>query len=150
MIRPALIVPESGAVLDLIGKLRKAPGQMALISDEYGTLHGLVTPIDVFEAIAGEFPDDDEPAAIQPLGDGRWQIEGGADLHQVERELETSGLVDEREDYTSLAGFLLARFGRLPTIEEAVKHDRFEFRVAALAGHRIASVTVTAQWPELS
>ena len=92
-VQPALIVTESDGVIELIAKLRKAPGQVALVIDEYGTIQGLVTPIDVFEAIAGELPDDGETPAIQPLGEGRWKVDGGADLHHLEQALETSGLV---------------------------------------------------------
>ena len=104
-----------------------------------------MTPMDAFEAIAGEFPDDGEAAAIQPLGDGRWRIEGGADLHHVEQALQTSGLVSEDGRYISLAGFLLKRMGRMPAADETVLHDRFEFRVVSVIGHRIDAVTVTRQ-----
>jgi CBS domain containing-hemolysin-like protein len=144
-VRPALVVRESDGVVELIGKLRKAAGQIALVIDEHGAVQGLVTPMDVFEAIAGEFPDDGEAAAIQPLGDGRWRIEGGADLHHVEQALQTSGLVSGDDSYISLAGFLLERLGRMPAVDERVTHDRFEFRVVAVTGHRIDAVTVTRQ-----
>jgi len=144
-VRPALVVRESDGVVELIGKLRKAVGQIALVIDEHGAVQGLVTPMDVFEAIAGKFPDDGEAAAIQPLGDGRWRIEGGADLHHVEQALQTSGLVSADGSYISLAGFLLERMGRMPAADETVSHDRFEFRVVSVTGHRIDAVTVTRQ-----
>jgi CBS domain containing-hemolysin-like protein len=63
-VRPALVVHESDGVVELIGKLRKAAGQIALVIDEHGAVQGLVTPMDVFEAIAGEFPDDGEAATV--------------------------------------------------------------------------------------
>jgi CBS domain containing-hemolysin-like protein len=142
-VRPALVVRESDGVVELIGKLREAAGQMALVVDEHGAVQGLVTPMDVFEAIAGEFPDDGEAAAIQPLDEGRWRIEGGADLHHVEQALQTSGLVSQDDRYISLAGFLLERLGHMPAVDETVLHNRFEFRVVSMTGHRIDAVTVT-------
>jgi CBS domain containing-hemolysin-like protein len=142
-VRPALVVHASDGVVELIGKLRKAAGQIAMVIDEHGAVQGLVTPMDVFEAIAGEFPDDGEAATIQPLGDGRWRIEGGADLYHVEQALQTSGLVSEDDNYISLAGFLLERLGRMPAVDDTVSHDRFEFRVSSVTGHRIDTVTVT-------
>lgn len=67
-VRPALLVRESDGVVELIGKLRKAAGQMALVIDEHGEVQGLVTPMDVFEAIAGEYPDDGEAQGILQAG----------------------------------------------------------------------------------
>jgi len=65
---PALVVHESDGVVELIGKLRKAAGQMALVIGKHGAIQGLVTPMDVFEAIAGEFPDDGEAGAFLQAG----------------------------------------------------------------------------------
>ncbi len=144
-VRPALVVRESDGVVELIGQLRKAAGQMALVVDELGAVQGLVTPMDIFEAIAGEFPDDGEVASILPLGDGRWRIEGDADLHHVEQALQTSGLVSEDGRNISLAGFLIESLGRMPVIDETVLHDRFEFRVVSVTGDRIDAVTVARQ-----
>src|SRR3546814_10200891 len=46
--------------------LKRSRGQLVLVADEFGAIEGLVTPIDVFEAIAGEFPDEDELPDITP------------------------------------------------------------------------------------
>src|SRR5690606_2820224 len=101
-LREPIIVHESIGILSLMDTLRRAHGQLVLITDEFGAIEGLVTPIDIFEAIAGEFPDEDETPDIVPDGEGRWRVSGAADLHRLEQELETDGLVDE--DYSTLAG----------------------------------------------
>jgi len=100
----------------------------------------------VFEAIAGEFPDEDETPDIAAERENVWKIDGAADLHHVEQVLETEGLIDESEDYATLAGYLLARFGHLPqpgdTCEFEAPHARVRFEVLQLDGRRIASVRV--------
>jgi len=145
-LREPIIVHESIGILRLMDTLKRARGQLVLVADEFGTIEGLVTPIDVFEAIAGEFPDEDELPDIVPGGDGIWKIGGAADLHHVEQVLETDGLVDEAQDYSTLAGYLLSRFGHLPqpgdTCEFVSAHARFKFEVLELDGRRIGAVRV--------
>ncbi|MVW71564.1 MULTISPECIES: TerC family protein [unclassified Bordetella] len=145
-LRDPIIVHESIGILRLMDTLKRSKGQLVLVADEFGAIEGLVTPIDVFEAIAGEFPDEDEQPDISPIEDNIWKIDGAADLHHVEQVLETEGLVDEAQEYSTLAGYLLARFGQLPKpgdrCDSEDLHHRFHFEVLELAGRRIASVRV--------
>jgi len=151
-LREPIIVHESIGVLRLIDTLKRSRGQLVLVADEFGAIEGLVTPIDVFEAIAGEFPDEDETPDIAADGENRWKVDGAADLHHLEQVLETEGLIDEAEDYSTLAGYLLARFGHLPeagaVCEYAADHARLRFEVLQLDGRRIASVRVEKLPPE--
>jgi len=153
-LRDPIIVHESIGVLRLIDTLKRSRGQLVLVTDEFGAIEGLVTPIDVFEAIAGEFPDEDESPDIVADGENRWKVDGAADLHLLEQVLETEGLIDEAEDYTTLAGYLLARFGQLPQVgavcEYAADHALLRFEVLQLDGRRIASVRVEKLPPEMS
>ena len=58
---PAIIVPETLDPINLLGVLRRARGSFVIVTnEEFGVVQGLVTPLDVLEAIAGEFPDADE------------------------------------------------------------------------------------------
>jgi CBS domain containing-hemolysin-like protein len=145
-LREPIIVHESIDILRLMDILKRSRGQLVLVADEFGTILGLVTPIDVFEAIAGEFPDEDEMPDIVVERKNVWRIDGAADLHHVEQVLETDGLVDDSQDYTTLAGYLLARFGQLPkpgdTCEYEMHYTRFRFVVLQIENRRIASVQV--------
>ena len=70
-LRDPVIVHENAQVLMVMEQLRQAPLQMAIILNEYGSIEGIATPIDVLEAIAGEFPDEDElDTAAESLEDG--------------------------------------------------------------------------------
>ncbi len=142
-VRTPIIMPETGDVLKVMETLKRSHGQLVLIADEYGTLQGLVTPIDILEAIAGEFPDEDEQPAVVQQAPDRWRIDGAADLHYVQQELGTDVLVSESDDYSSMAGFMLERFGTLPTVGERVVVDDLSFEVAEVEDRRIASVLVT-------
>src|SRR5690606_15401257 len=77
-VRAPIVLPESGDVLKVMETLKRSHGQLVLIADEYGTLQGLVTPIDLLEAIAGDFPDEDEQPAVVQEGPDRWRVDGAA------------------------------------------------------------------------
>ncbi|RNF29259.1 membrane protein [Massilia aurea] len=142
-IRTPIIMPDASGVLKVMERLKRSHGQLVIIADEYGTLQGLVTPIDILEAIAGEFPDEDEQPVVQDLGPGRWRVDGSADLHYLEQVLEVDALVGDTDDYTSLAGLMLERFGTLPKVGDAVEIEGFRFEVAQVLERRIATVIVT-------
>ena len=141
-LRPPVYVPESTSVIRLIDILRGARGQLALVNDEHGILQGVVTPIDVLEAIAGEFPDEDEALEIESVGDDAWTVAGTADVHLLEQALQTHGLVSEDDSYASVAGLLRQRFDRLPAVGETLLHDGFELVVTEADAQRVRTVAV--------
>ncbi|NYT63171.1 TerC family protein [Alcaligenaceae bacterium] len=145
-LRDPIIVHESIGVLRLMDTLKRSRGQLVLVTDEFGAIEGVVTPIDVFEAIAGEFPDEDEAPDIAVEGDNRWRVDGAADLHHLELVLNTDDLVDDEEGYSTLAGYLLERFGHLPqpgdSCELRQAHATFKFTVLRLDARRIATVQI--------
>jgi CBS domain containing-hemolysin-like protein len=150
-LREPIIVHETIPILQLMETLKRSHGLLVLVADEFGSIVGVVTPIDIFEAIAGEFPDEDEAPDIIDQGDGRWRVDGAADLHHLEQILHTDGLVDEHEEYSTIAGYLLSRFGRLPDVGDHCELVRgyggFRFTVAALEGRRIAAVQIDSLDP---
>lgn len=148
-LREPIIIHDTITISRLLDTLKRAKGQLVLVADEFGTLQGLVTPIDVFEAIAGEFPDEDETLDIVSDGENRWRMDGATDLHQLEQVLDTTGFVNEDDDYTTLAGYLLNYFGQLPKLGDICEYKRpeaiFTFEVVRIDGRRIALVNVTKQ-----
>jgi CBS domain containing-hemolysin-like protein len=142
-LRDPIVLHESAGVLKAIETLKHSKGRLVLVVDEYGTLQGLLTPIDILEAIAGDFPDEDEQPAVQPDGPGRWKVDGAADLHYLQQVLETDALVTNGEEYTSLAGFLLARLETLPAIGEAIELDGLRYEIAEVDDRRIVTVEVS-------
>ena len=142
-LRKPIVLPESAGALVVMETLKKSKGQLVLITDEFGTLQGLVTPIDILEAIAGEFPDEDEQLSIQPQGPGRWKADGAADLRLLEQFLETGERLAGNGEYQSLAGFLLSRFTTLPAAGQATESGGFKFQVAEVTGNRITTVNIS-------
>ena len=144
-LREPVIVHENAQVLMVMEQLRQAPLQMAIVLNEYGSIEGIATPIDVLEAIAGEFPDEDElEAAAESLEDGSMILEGSTDIRHVSLLL-GKDLVDESEEYSTLSGYLLFHLGRLPENGETVEADGYRFEVVTMDGHKIEKVRIIAE-----
>ncbi|QBE65440.1 TerC family protein [Pseudoduganella lutea] len=140
--RAPIVLPDTAGVLKAMETLKRAHGQVVLVTDEYGVVQGLLTPVDILEAIAGEFPDEDEELAIRAKAPGEWEVDGAADLHLLEQVLETSALVSEDDDYASLAGFLLARFEGFPETGQALEIDGLRYEILAAEERRIVKVSI--------
>ena len=141
-LREPVIVHENAQVLMVMEQLRQAPLQMAIVLNEYGSIEGIVTPIDVLEAIAGEFPDEDELEAIaESLEDGSLMLEGSTDIRHVSLLLNRD-LVNETEEYSTLSGYILFHLGRLPENGQKVHADGYIFEVVTMDGHKIEKVHV--------
>jgi len=145
-LREPIVVHESIGILSLMEHLKRSHGQQVLVTDEFGTIEGLVTPIDVFEAIAGEFPDEDETPDIIQETDQRWRVDGAADLHHLQLVLNTRQLVADDEPYSTLAGYLLNHFDHLPALGdscELIESDSIlRFTVLEVNERRITTVRV--------
>lgn len=139
--------PAGMDVINLLAVLRRAKGRLVVVTNEFGVVQGLVTPLDVLEAIAGEFPDEDETPDIVADGDS-WLVQGGADLHSLEQALNCQDLVSPTEDYASLAGFLLSHYGQMPAIGEVLEQNGLRFEILAASEYRIELVRISQVLPE--
>lgn len=143
-LRPALVVPESISVIKLTELLRHSRRKVVLIADEYGTILGLVTPMDVLEAIAGEFPGVGEAFEIQAISEKHWNVDGSADLLELEQATGVEGLADDDEDYTTVAGLLLHELARLPEVGQSTSIKGLRFTITEMDERRITRVDIKA------
>jgi len=143
---PTIVVPETLDPINLLGVLRRAKGSFVIVTNEFGVVQGLITPLDVLEAIAGEFPDEDETPDIIADGDG-WLVKGGTDLHSLQQLLDFHELVDPEEDHASLAGLLIAQKGQLPLPGEVIDIAPLHFQIIEATDYRVDLVRVTKDKP---
>lgn len=153
-LRPPILVHETIPILNLMETLKAARGQVVLVVDEFGAVDGIVTAIDLFEAIAGDFPDEDETPDIIIDGENRWVVDGATDLHHFEQTLEINGLQNESDEYSTVAGYLLRQFGRLPDTGDTfvlnLNYTNLQFKVLETQARRIAKVLVNRLPPASS
>src|SRR5690606_40030853 len=129
-------------VLLVIQTLKQSKGQFLLVTDEYGAIEGLLTPIDILEAIAGEFPDEDELPAVQQVGDNEWLVEGSTDLFHLAQELNLPSHLSIVRNFNSVASFMLENLDALPKEGDVVESEGLRFEIAEMAERRVVYVRV--------
>ncbi len=135
------MVPETKKLADLLEDFRTTGISTAVVLDEHGGFSGLVTLEDILEEVFGEVFDRGEPEEIEvrPRDDG-YRILGKTPLPGVESALGILFDEDEGEEVSTLAGFVMARLGRVPRRGDAVEHGGWSFRVAHVLRRRVVSV----------
>ena len=131
--------------LKLLNMLKKAKGNLAMVIDEYGQVAGLVTPLDVLEAIAGEFPDEDETLEIIAYED-YWIVDGTASLHQLRLELEEPELLLDADQFT-IGGYLISQLPDMPEVDQSIVLDHYKFTILEISTSRILKLKVEKQTP---
>ncbi|MDV2468255.1 TerC family protein [Acinetobacter chinensis] len=139
--RPIYIF-EKMKVIDAINTLRTSKGSLVMVSDEFGNVQGLISPLDVFEAIAGEFPDADEQLDLVRIDDETWKATGMLDIYQLELELGMLDLVEEDEGYISVAGLILEKTHGTVEVGTQLDFNGVHFEVTELDGNRIKTVMI--------
>jgi putative hemolysin len=142
MVRPAMFVPESKRVDDLLRDLRRSKVHLAVVVDEYGGTAGIVTIEDILEEIVGEIQDEyDRELPLYQFGstgevtvDGRMGVEDLSELIGVD--------LPETESET-LGGFVQRQLGRIPEPGETVQAGEVAIRVESVERRRVRTLRVS-------
>jgi len=143
MLRPAVFVPESKRLNVLLREFRANRNHMAIVVDEYGGVAGLVTIEDVLEQIVGEIEDeydlDETEDHILQEGPNRWRVKAPTEIAAFN---EMMGTAYADEDFDTVGGLVLHRFGRLPKRGESVAIDGLRFTVLRADSRRLHLLSV--------
>ncbi len=145
IMRPALFVPESQAVDDLLNELQRRRVHMAIVLDEYGGTAGLVTIEDLLEEIVGEIQDefDEEEPMKVIVREGEAILDGRADIDEMGELVDPALELEDDEEYDTVGGFVYHRIGRVPVVGDTVAVDPFKITVIKVIGRRVGKVRVT-------
>jgi len=150
LLEKPLYITETAGTLAVIGQFREHGVEIALVTDEYGGIEGLVTLTDLMEAIVGDLPsgEQEEEPQIRRRDDGSWLVDAVLPLEALKQLLERELLPGEDGGgFHTLAGFLLHRFGRVPSAGDHFSWDGLRFEVMDMDGHRIDKVLVSREEP---
>jgi putative hemolysin len=140
--RPVKMLPASRTVLSALSEMRRDRSHLAIVADEYGGTAGIVTLEDLVEELVGEIRDEYDVEAEQARRLRGGQLEVGGLLNLTEF-AEATGIELPEGPYETVAGFVIARLGKLPATGESVEVDGRRLIVTEMDGRRIARVRVT-------
>lgn len=146
LLRDVLFVVPSMRATELLLQMQVSRIHMALVVDEYGGIDGLVTVEDVVEEIVGEMRDEHDPEATQEMvdqPDGAIICDARTFLEDFEERVGYVLSEEEREEYDTVGGLIVAQIGRVPTRGEIIVHDSgIEFEVLAGDPRRVHRLRV--------
>jgi CBS domain containing-hemolysin-like protein len=146
--RPPVFVTATASLGDALRQMQSSRVHFVFVLDEHGGLEGILTLEDLLEEIVGEINDEyDEEAREQVVEEagGTYLLDGMLAVRDANRRFPLR--LPEEAGYTTLAGFLLARAGRLLLPGEAVEHEGGSFVVEQVEGRRIRRVRYTPPPP---
>jgi len=143
LLRPPYFVPESMSVQKLLRELQRGKTHLALVTDEFGGVSGLVTIEDALEEIVGEIADEHDEAfsdGMRIVSDDVCEVLGHVRIADLNERLGVS--LPEEADFATVGGFVFHEFGRIPHVGDTLTTHGVALEVLAATRRRIDLVRV--------
>ncbi len=144
ILRDAYYTYEYKNVADLLMEIREKSYNIAFVLSEYGTTVGMITMEDMIEELVGEIRDEydgDEEELIQETEDGKYLVEGGMKLDDINDALNIEMV---SEDYDSIGGLMIEKLERLPEDQESIQLENgIILQACGIQDNRILKVLIT-------
>jgi len=140
-LRPVYFIPESKPIVDLLHEFQKRKVHMAMVTDEFGTIRGLITLEDILEEIVGEIDDeyDAEEHDVEIIDDETIHVHGWADIEKIEEHFKYE-LPDG--PYESIGGLVIHSFGRLGRVGDKLELPGYYLEVLEATPRQIKLVKI--------
>jgi putative hemolysin len=143
---PALIIPETIPALRALEQLQKAKQRVALVSDEFGSITGILSLLDLLEAIVGDLPshEDRQRARVVKREDGSWLVDATLPVEDFAKEIGKG--TDHYQldgDYQTLGGFIVHHLARVPHEGDIFQYRGHRYEVVDMDRHRLDKILVT-------
>jgi putative hemolysin len=141
-----LVVPPVQSAVQLLETFKQQHQHIALVSDEFGSIIGVVTLHDIMEAVLGEVPSQDQRSrpSAQKRPDGSWLVDGMTAIEDFTAELqEPKFAAAVTSDAQTLAGLVVKQLGRIPKEGETIEAHGYIIEVLDMDAHRVDKLLVT-------
>jgi putative hemolysin len=137
-----LVVPETKVLAELLSEFKERRRHLAVVVDEFGSTAGVITVEDILEQLVGNIEDEFDVSPPEPSleDESLLVLEGSVNIRDLEAQY---GLMLPRDTgFETLAGFILARLQRIPSLGESFEFEGHRYTVEEMEGHRIAKVKI--------
>jgi CBS domain containing-hemolysin-like protein len=143
LLRPAIFIPETKRVSELLHEMQAARTHLAIIVDEYGVTTGVVTLEDLIEEIVGEIHDEfeREEKMIEKIDKNTYIVDGRLSLKDLNDRLKL-GLPEDEKEYDTIGGFVFSQLGKAPSVGHSIKYDDLVISVERVLRRRITRVKI--------
>ncbi len=141
-----LLAPQGLPILKLLASFKETGVHIALVTDEYGSIQGVITLHDILEAIVGDVRTLGEPVDIPVVvrEDGSWLINGDTPVEDIKKILSVDSFpAEEQGHYRTIAGLILFILERIPKTGDHLEVGGLRYEVVDMDGNRIDKVLVT-------
>ncbi|MFT5699582.1 MAG: CBS domain containing-hemolysin-like protein [Desulforhopalus sp.] len=141
-LRSVYFIEEDKLIVDLLREFQRRKVHMAMVTDEFGTMRGLITLEDILEEIVGEIDDeyDDEEHTVEVIDEGTVEVHGWVDIEKIEDHF---GLEMPDGPYESVGGLVIQLLGRLAQTGDSVEVSGLQFEVVSASTRQIKKIRVT-------
>ncbi|MDQ1300545.1 MAG: magnesium and cobalt exporter, family [Chloroflexota bacterium] len=147
ILQPPLFIPETASALRVLELFKEQQRHVALVTDEFGGIQGLITHNDILEAVVGAMPtagEEAQPDAVR-RSDGSWLVDGLMDIETFKAlfDIENAELPDEELSiYQTLGGLAMHQIDAIPAVGQTFAWQGFRFEVMDMDGRRVDKVLV--------
>ena len=142
----ALILPETIPALRALEQLQKARQRVALVSDEFGNITGILSLLDLLEAIVGELPSQEDRHKLRAVRreDGSWLVDATLPVEEFARDLgKAADYFQLNGDFQTVGGFVVHRLARIPKEGDHVEYRGHRYEVVDMDRHRLDKILVS-------
>ena len=141
-LRPVYFVPENKPIVELLREFQKRKTHMAMVTDEFGAVRGLITMEDIVEEIVGEIDDeyDVDQDKLEVIGDNAILVHARVDLEKVEEHFD---LELPEGPYVSIGGLVIHILGRLGQVGDMVEVNGLRFEIKSASKRHIKMIQIT-------
>lgn len=141
ILRPPVFIPDSAKLGSVLSQMQRDHVHLVIVVDEHAGVEGILTLEDLLEEIVGEIEDEHDEKMVEPSGqddEDNSNLDAGLSVREANRKFNLN--LPESDDYTTVAGFLIAQAGRLLNEGDTVEHNGSRFTVEEVISRRITQV----------
>ncbi|MDR0410643.1 MAG: hemolysin family protein [Treponema sp.] len=142
LMKPPHFVPETMSALKVFEVFKQIKDDFLLVIDEYGGLSGILSLRDLVEEIVGQLAANPQTKEVVKQEDGVYLVDGSANIDEIAELLSVSSLVNEHQEYHTLAGFIFRIAGEIPCTGQSFVYKNLHFKILSMDGNRIDKVEV--------